>query len=144
MKKKYYFIVFGIIVILLVSMFAYLSKENPNAPDSNLPTNEPVIDDTIYPNSTASPSPTVQTITPRPTATHDYSGNTYPNQALPESSANPSEPLGTVGKAQNITSAVWRTIATNAWQYYQSGVGIDPTTGIPKQLSDFHMLLIGI
>ena len=142
MNKKFYFIVSGvIIVVLLVSAFAFLSNGNTDASsNSGLSGDDSVTDDTIYQNETGSPPPTTQTITPAPTINQDNTINYNTNLRNPLGIQIPSQPLGTVGNAQNITSAVWRTVATNAWQYYQPGVGIDSTTGIPRAVIGFPII----
>ena len=33
--------------------------------------------------------------------------------------------------ATNVNSTVWMAVATNAWAYFQPGVGVDVNTGLP-------------
>ena len=44
---------------------------------------------------------------------------------------NTSGPLGLIGSAEAINSTVWLQVAANAWAYFQPGVGVDATTGLP-------------
>jgi hypothetical protein len=43
----------------------------------------------------------------------------------------PPKAPGVIASAQTINSTVWRAVAANAWQYFQPGVGVDSTTGLP-------------
>ncbi len=39
---------------------------------------------------------------------------------------------GTIESAGAMNSNVWWKVANNAWQYFQPGWGVDPTTGLPR------------
>lgn len=38
---------------------------------------------------------------------------------------------GLVVSGQSVNSSVWRSIAANAWAYFQPGIGVDANTGLP-------------
>jgi hypothetical protein len=113
-KKAKCLIVFAIIGVMLVSFFAFLPKGSQSTP--NTPQSSP----------TASPA-----------ATNNQTGSNTLSQFfsnLAGSAAQAfSQPkaLGTIESAQTINSTVWRAVAANAWQYFQPGVGVGSTTGLP-------------
>ena len=41
------------------------------------------------------------------------------------------KPPGVIASAQTINSTVWLQVAANAWKYFQPGLGVDSTTGLP-------------
>ncbi len=43
-----------------------------------------------------------------------------------------SRPPGLIESNPNLTATVWRTVAANAWQYFQPGTGVDSNTGLPR------------
>jgi len=122
------FVIFAIIAILLVSVFVFLPR------GQNEYYTEPLVDD-----PTASPSPMLQqtpTSTPnkipyptmKPREMNDRS--MIPMSNLPEIEA-PSKPLGVVETYPFANSTVWRKVSENAWRYFEPGVGVDSTTGLP-------------
>jgi len=118
-KKVKCLIVFAIVAVMLVSIFAFLprgSQSTPNKPQSS-------------DNPTASPS-----------ATNNQTGSNtlsqfaqfFSNLAGSAAQAfSPPKAPGLIESAQTINSTVWRAVAANAWQYFQPGVGVDSNTGLP-------------
>ena len=43
-----------------------------------------------------------------------------------------SQPPGVVESASAMNSQVWRAVAANAWNYFQPGIGVNATTGLPR------------
>jgi hypothetical protein len=116
-----------LILVMMVSVFGWLSETTPS---------QPVIVQPIVNDPTASPSSTAQqTTTPSATANPAR----VQNIGSWASSAWASILTPVVGKApgliesnENLTGAVWRTIAANAWSYFQPDNGVDRNTGLPK------------
>lgn len=112
-----------IIAIILVSAFVYLSIPSQSKP-SIIPS---------Y-NATATPDPT-NNITLSPSATpipsSDTSNSPSPTPAPVSTPPPGSNPPGVIDQAPTINSSTWRSIANNAWQYFQPGIGVDSTTGLP-------------
>lgn len=137
MNRKY--LVFGIIAVMLVSLFVVLSRESFAPQENNIPQNNTVIDNTATPKATASPSPTTQTtIKPNPTTSGEGEHASFAGIDL--NPATQINPLGVVGQAQKVTKDVWKTVAFNAWQYYTPGIGVSRTTGIPRAVSVFPLI----
>lgn len=44
---------------------------------------------------------------------------------------------GVIESAQTIDKTVWTAVGANAWKYFQYGVGVDPTTGLPYGVFDW-------
>ena len=117
-RKAKGLIVFAIITVMLISIFAFLPKLN------NSTSNNP----------TASPSDTSQ-------GTNNQTSNSNALSALVQAISNvvgsaaqafsPPKAPGVIASAQTINSTVWLAVAANAWQYFQPGVGVDSTTGLP-------------
>ena len=116
-----------IIAIMLVSVFAFLPKAN-QSPNTT-------------PHSSDSPvASTNSTIQPNPTKASSGSGGVSQiSDWIPSISGDVGQALtppkdpGTIESAQgNMTSAVWRQVAANAWNYFQPGWGVDPNTGLPR------------
>ena len=115
-----------LILVMLVSVFAWLSVGSPN---------KPTIVQPIGYDPTATPSMTNQTANPTSTidpARMQNIGN-WISSAM-SSITNPvmGRPPGLIESNQNLTAAVWKTVATNAWQYFQPDNGVDRNTGLPK------------
>jgi hypothetical protein len=117
-RKAKGLIVFAIITVMLISIFAFLPKLNNSTPN----------------NPTASPSDTSQ-------GTNNQTSSSNALSALVQAISNvvgsaaqafsPPKAPGVIASAQTINSTVWRAVAANAWQYFQPGVGVDSTTGLP-------------
>jgi hypothetical protein len=113
----------AIIVIMLVSVFAFSPKANNSPPDVPLST---ISTD----NSTASPNVTPTQRTNNPTSQPNPISQI--NQFFSQvAEAVTPKAKGTIESAQTINSTVWRAVAANAWRYFQPGVGVDSTTGLP-------------
>jgi hypothetical protein len=116
-KKAKGLIVFAIVTVMLVSIFAFLprgSQSTPNKPQSS-------------DNPTASPS-----ATNNGSNTLSQFAQLFSNLAGSAAQAfSPPKPPGVIESAQTINSTVWRAVAANAWQYFQPGVGVDSNTGLP-------------
>jgi Protein of unknown function (DUF3131) len=124
-KKVKGLMVFAIIAVLLVSVFAWLSIGTQNNPS----TVQLVSNSTI-----AAPSPTGQQ-TATPTQTKTPTGisdlNRIINQAVTDIFVQP-RPPGLIESSQNANSTMWKEVAAIAWRYFQPGVGVDPGTGLPR------------
>jgi len=117
-RKAKGLIVFAIITVMLISIFAFLPKLNNSTPN----------------NPTASPFDTSQ-------GTNNQTSSSNALSALVQAISNvvgsaaqafsPPKAPGVIASAQTINSTVWRAVAANAWQYFQPGVGVDSTTGLP-------------
>ena len=111
-RKVKCLIVFAIIAVLLISVFAFLPKQN-------------VTKGNVVPqssdNSTATSSPQSNGSLPS-----EVAGN-FTGYVIPALKQTP----GLIESAQTINSTVWMKVAANAWVYYQPGVGVDNNTGLP-------------
>jgi hypothetical protein len=119
-KKAKCLIVFAIITVMLVSIFAFLprgSQSTPNKPQSS-------------DNPTASPSATQGTNNGSNTLSQfaQFFSNLAGSAAQAFSQP---KPPGVIESAQTINSTVWMQVAANAWAYFQPGVGVDSNTGLP-------------
>ncbi len=144
--KKKYLIAPALVIVLTVSMFAYFSRENPSTSESTPPETQSLIENNTSTNSSTNPA----TESPPPNFT-EKPEVTQPPESTPKSqsflfsapldqptdSPAPSGPLGPVGKAQNMSSSVWREVAENAWKYFQPGVGVHSETGLPSATLGF-------
>jgi len=116
-----------IIAIMLVSVFAFLPKANQSP-------------NTTPPQSSDSPvASTNSTIHPNPTKASGSGGLSQVSDWITSISSGVGQALtppkdpGTIESAQgNMTSAVWRQVVANAWNYFQPGWGVDPNTGLPR------------
>lgn len=120
-KKAKYVIGFVIIAVLVVSIFAFLPKENQTPAIINVnntgvlsPTNQPTPSATNKPNALSDLGKILNTVT----------------TGVTDAIAPPKGP-GVIESAQTIDSTVWMAVAANAWAFYQLGVGVDPETGLP-------------
>jgi len=118
-KKAKCLIVFAIIAVMLISVFAFLPKESTSKasviPQSTSPTGSPTASPTATPSPTKASNPWTDWIQPA-------------GQAI--APPTPKSP-GVIETAQIINSTVWRKVAANAWNYFQPGVGVDANTGLP-------------
>jgi len=122
-RKAKGLIVFAIITVMLVSIFAILPKLNNSTRDMSQSNDD----------STASPSAS-------PSATNNQTGSDtlsqiahFMSSVVVSVTQDVSQPkgLGTIGAAQTINSTVWLAVASNAWRYFQPGTGVDSNTGLP-------------
>ncbi len=115
-KKAKGLIVFAIIAVMLISVFAFLPKQGSS----------------IIPQNTAPPiSPS-----PSPSSTASVTRTNYSMPQivplLPALTPSPTpKPPGLIESAQTVNSTVWRGVANYAWNYFQPDVGVDPGTGLP-------------
>ena len=123
----------AMVVIMLVSVFAWLSTGTQSKPNIVQPQSN---------NSTSSPSPTTQVISNAttkpdvisgisPWASHVSSGVTSGFNPTPKAP-------GLIESSTAMNSDVWRTVAANAWKYFQPGTGVDSTTGLPAGSSGWN------
>jgi len=119
--RKKYILALAIIAVIIVSCFAFLPwKNNPKinviltqSSNSSSPTPSP----TAHPKITSSPLPNIPQIISKIT------------QKVPVNS--PPKPPGIVEASGGMNSTVWTEVAQNAWEFFQPGVGINGTTGLP-------------
>jgi hypothetical protein len=113
----------AIIVIMLVSVFAFLPKGNNAAPDVPQNSDVPIASPNATPQRTTNPT---RGSNPLSDIANAISGmSNAASQIL-----NPRAP-GVIESAQTMNSAVWQAVAANAWNYFQPGTGVDPNTGLP-------------
>ena len=123
-KKAKGVIVFAIVAVLLVSVFAFLPKGNNSTPDIVDPTVTPM----ASPNNTSTP-------TAKPAPSNPFSQITKIISGIGNDIAitfTPPKPPGTIEIAGAMNSTIWREVAANAWRYFQPGFGVDPNTGLPR------------
>ena len=125
-KKARGLIVFAIIVVLLVSIFAWLSTGTQSKPD---------VFQIISNGTIATPSPTdQQTATPAQTQTPSEltdMGN-WINQVVTDIFVAPPRPPGLIESNPSANSTMWTQVAANAWRYFEPDIGVDPNTGLPR------------
>ncbi len=119
-KKATGIIVFAIITVMLVSIFAFLPKQNES---------KAIVLQTSN-NSTNSPSGTINKINNQTSSSNILAGLTQAIAKVVAPSPEP-KPPGVIASAQTINSTVWLAVAANAWKYFQPGMGVDPTMGLP-------------
>ena len=116
----------AIIVVMLISVFAWLSVGTPTKPTIIQPViNQP----------TSNPSPTNSQNSPTPIINHTKTqnmGSLFTNAFQNLADAIVSRPPGLIESNPNLTATVWRTVAANAWQYFQPGTGVDSNSGLPR------------
>lgn len=110
----------------MVSVFASLSTSAQN---------KPIIIQPVVNNSTGTPPPTSQQTaspTQKPVNTQQ-SGPDWNPISIIQTIVDPTpRPAGLIESNPNVNTPVWRTIAANAWQYFQPDIGVDRSTGLPK------------
>ncbi len=128
-KKIKYVLSLAIIFIVLVSVFAFLPKGNQN-------------NNNVLPISTENPtaSPTAQPQSTTPPATPDRVsqisrflnglGTSIVQAVAPKAP-------GTIQSNPSMNSSAWQQVAANAWNYFQPGIGVNATTGLPNSGKDF-------
>jgi hypothetical protein len=123
-KKAKYVLSIALVVVMLVSIFAFFPKGDQKVPVI-LPqsTNSSTASPTAVPQTTSQPSPS----DPFSQISRFMSGfgDTVAQAVTPRAP-------GTIESGQIMNSTVWRQVAANAWQYFQPGVGVDSTTGLPN------------
>ncbi len=110
----------------MISVFASLSASAPN---------EPSIVQPVVNNSTDSPSPTGQQTgnpTKKPVNTPGSDSDWNPLSIITTIIDPTPKPAGLIESNSNVSSSVWKTVAANAWQYFQPDNGVDRNTGLPK------------
>jgi hypothetical protein len=114
----------GLVVIMLVSVFAWLSTGTQIKPS----TIQLVSNGTI-----ATPSPTCQQSANQTKVSTGILGEIgrMINEEISVIFA-PTRPPGLIESSQNTSSAMWKEVAAVAWRYFQPGVGVDPNTGLPR------------
>ncbi len=140
-KKAKGLIAFVIVTVLLVSIFAFLPKANNQLDDGQQNTNG--ISDSPTDRPTDSPQDTPQVTnkpTNSPTNKPDLGSNiaTYINNlATGIAEAISPKTLGILESAKTMNSSVWKEVAANAWHYFDLGIGVHPTTGLPGANDDY-------
>ena len=119
-KKVKGLIVFTIIAVMLVSIFAFLPKQNDNKTNI-LKTSD---------NSTITTSGTIKETNNQTHASGILSGLAQAVAKVVAPTPEP-KPPGLIASSQAINSYVWLEVAANAWKYFQPGIGVDSTTGLP-------------
>ena len=116
----------ALIVIMLVSVFAWLSTVTPQSKPSGI---QPVSN---HPTAT----PTTGNQTSNQTRTPDLISNIASMIGGIGSGAStivaPPRPPGLIESNPNADSAMWKAVAATAWQYFQPGIGVNSTTGLPS------------
>ncbi len=121
-RKAKSLIVFAIIIVMLISILAFLPKPSESTPlPKNTATPTPSPSNTVAPKITNQP-------TSAPTPLHVI----WQDPSMLSTTPGPfPKPPGTIKSAQPINTTTWFAIARNAWAYFQPGVGVDSTTGLP-------------
>jgi hypothetical protein len=119
-KKAKYLITSAIIAVLLISIFAFFTKES--ATEAN-----------VAPQGTESETSSTPAPTSTPQAPKEESATDYLSGILKAVFREfiPGKEPGLIKSAQTINSTIWMQVAKNAWAFYQPNVGIDSNTGLP-------------
>ncbi len=138
-KKAKCLLASAVIALVVISFFAVLYLENKPKAAIGLQND----------NSTSS--------TPAPNSKGNGSGGLLPNlsgiltgisQAIHGAAGGQPKPPGIIESAQTINSTVWKQVAAAAWTFFQPGVGVDSTTGLPyaggKDYPDFTDWDLGV
>jgi hypothetical protein len=112
-----------LIAIIIVSVFAFMPKGNPITPVI-----VPQSTNSSFASPTAVPQSTIQ-----PSQNDPFSQISRFMSGIGDSVAQAVTPRapGTIESAQTMNSTIWGQVAANAWRYFQPGVGVDSTTGLP-------------
>jgi hypothetical protein len=117
----------GLVLIMLVSVFVWLSAETQS---------RPIIIEIVSNGTIASPTPTNQQISiptrtgtpPTPSRRDQWNPRSIISEII-----NPfSKPVGLIESNPNVSASVWKAVAATAWQYFQPGAGVDSNTGLPS------------
>ena len=111
----------AIIVVLLVSVFAFIPKQD-SKPVEPTNTDSPTAPPTAVPQNNSKP-------TSRPTPIPNVL--TGIGNALIQVFTPPKEP-GFIETSKGMNSTIWRQVAAAAWQYFQPGIGVDENTSLPN------------
>jgi hypothetical protein len=111
-----------IIVVLLVSIFAFISKQTPSKPIEPTNTDSPTAPPTAAPQNNSKP-------TSKPTPIPNVL--TGIGNALIQVFTPPKAP-GFIETSTGMNSTIWRQVAAAAWQYFQPGIGVDENTSLPN------------
>ncbi len=136
-KKAKGLIAFAIIIVILVSIFAFLPKANNQLDTEQQNTND--VSDSPTDTPTDSPQDTPQ-VTSSPTNKPDLASQIsisigkWANEIAQEISPNT---LGILESAKTLNSSVWKAVASNAWHYFDLGIGVIEKTGLPGSGDDF-------
>ena len=117
----------AIIVIMMISVFAWVSVGTPTKPT--------IITQPVLNQPTSDPSPTNSQNTPTSTVNSTKTqnmGSLFSNVFQNLADAIVSRPAGLIESNPNLTATVWRMVAANAWQYFQPGTGVDSNSGLPR------------
>ena len=111
----------AMIVIMMVSVFAWLSTGTQSKPNIV----QPVVNDpTTAPSSTTNPTQKPNTV--------QESRPWNPISIITSIVAPTPKPPGLIESNPNVNGPVWKAVAANAWNYYQPDTGVDRKTGLPK------------
>jgi hypothetical protein len=122
-RKTKSLVVFAIIIVMLISIFAFLPKQGKS---------------TLLPQDTATPtaspsSTTTPNITSRPTSGPTPIQVIWQDPKMPSTTPGPfPKAPGVIKSAQTVNSTMWLAVAKNAWAYFQPDVGVNSTTGLPS------------
>jgi hypothetical protein len=111
---------------MMISVFAWLSVGTPT---------KPTIVQPIVNHPTSNPSPTNSQNNPTPIINSTKTQNMaslFTSAFVNLADAIVSRPPGLIESNPNLTATVWRTVAANAWQYFQPGTGVDSNSGLPR------------
>jgi hypothetical protein len=112
----------AIIVVLLVSVFAFISQQTPGKPIEPTNTDSPTAPPTAAPQNISKP-------TSKPTQIPNVL--TGIGNALIQVFTPPKDP-GFIETSKGMNSTIWRQVAAAAWQYFEPGIGVDENTSLPK------------
>jgi hypothetical protein len=115
----------AIVVIMLVSIFAFLPKGSVVVSSAPQSSDVPVASPNGTPQRTSNPTSSGS----NPLANIANAISSISNAA--SQIINPRTP-GVIESAQTMNSAVWRAVAVNAWNFFQPGTGVDANTGLPR------------
>ena len=119
-RKAKGLIVFTVIAVMLISVFAFLPKQNESK-ETILKTSD---------NSTISTSGKINETNNQTHTSNIPSGLVRAAAQVAAATPEP-KPPGVIASAQTINSTVWLQVAANAWKYFQPGLGVDSTMGLP-------------
>jgi hypothetical protein len=126
-KKAKGLIVFAIITLLLVSVFAFFPKQSESKAIIPLSSDDPTASPSATPHETNNQTTNSNSFSAFARAFHNVVGSAA--QVL-SPSPEPKAP-GVIASAQVMNNTVWRAVAANAWKYFQPGTGVDSNTGLP-------------
>jgi hypothetical protein len=125
-KKAKGLIVFAIITLLLVSVFAFFPKQSESKAIIPLSSDDPTASPSATPHETNNQTTNSNSFSAFARAFHNVVGSAA--QVL-SPSPEPKAP-GVIASAQVMNNTVWRAVAANAWKYFQPEIGVDSNTGL--------------